>query len=61
MERDSRKLIKLLEDDGFEFVSSRGSHHKYRKGDLTVIVPHPRKDIPTGTVRSIYRHAGWAD
>jgi antitoxin HicB len=26
---------------------------------LIVIVPHPRKDIPPGTVRSIYRQANW--
>jgi len=24
-----------------------------------VIVPHPRKDIPIGTVRSIYDQAAW--
>jgi len=24
-----------------------------------VIVPHPRKDMPPGTLRSIYRQAGW--
>ncbi|MDR2092959.1 MAG: type II toxin-antitoxin system HicA family toxin [Azoarcus sp.] len=22
--------------------------------------PHPRKDLPPGTLRSIYRQAGWA-
>jgi predicted RNA binding protein YcfA (HicA-like mRNA interferase family) len=25
-----------------------------------VIVPHPRKDIPPGTMRSIYKQAGWS-
>lgn len=59
LERDSRKLIKLLEQDGFERVGAKGSHAKYRKGDRTVIVPHPKKDMPLGTVRSIYRQAGW--
>ena len=24
-----------------------------------VVVPHPRKDIPIGTLRNIYRQAGW--
>lgn len=59
LERDSRKLIKLLEQDGFERVGAKGSHAKYRKGDRTVIIPHPKKDLPLGTVRSIYRQAGW--
>lgn len=59
MERDSKKIIKLLKDEGWEFVSSRGSHHKYRKGDRAVIVPHPKKDLPNGTARSIARMAGW--
>lgn len=58
-ERDSRKLIRLLETDGFERISAKGSHTKFRKNDRVVIVPHPRKDLPLGTVRSIYRQAGW--
>ncbi len=24
-----------------------------------VVVPHPRKDMPLGTLRSIFRQAGW--
>lgn len=56
---DSRALLKLLLADGFELVSTRGSHHKLRKGDLFVILPHPKKDLPVGTVRNIYRQAGW--
>jgi predicted RNA binding protein YcfA (HicA-like mRNA interferase family) len=43
---------------GFEEVSSRGSHVKLRKGDTTVILPHPKRDLPLGTVRSIYQQAG---
>lgn len=58
METDSRKIIQLLKAEGFEEVSQRGSHLKLRKGDRTVIVPHPKKDLPMGTVRSIYRQAG---
>lgn len=59
MEADSRKIVKRLEADGFELVSTRGSHHKFRKGERVVIVPHPRKDLPKGTVRSIAKQAGW--
>ena len=59
MERDSRKIVKRLLADGFVSVSSKGSHHKFRKGGLTVIVPHPKKDLPLGTARSIAKMAGW--
>ena len=58
-ERDSRKLIRLLQGDGFERIGAKGSHTKFRKGDRVVIVPHPRKNLPLGTVRSIYKQAGW--
>ena len=59
MERDSRKIVQRLLADGFVIVASKGSHHKFRKGGLVVIVPHPKKDLPTGTARSIARMAGW--
>lgn len=60
MLKDSRDIIRRLQQDDFVLVSVRGSHHKYRHPDgRTVIVPHPRKDIPAGTVRSIYMQAGW--
>ncbi|HWN51136.1 MAG TPA: type II toxin-antitoxin system HicA family toxin [Xanthobacteraceae bacterium] len=61
MLRDSRDIIKRLLRDGFEQTSIRGSHYKFVH--LTtrrhVIVPHPKRDLPIGTVRSIYKQAGW--
>lgn len=54
----SHKIIKVLEKNGFTFVSQKGSHQKYRKGKFTVIVPHPKKEIPMGTFRSIVRQSG---
>lgn len=59
MERDSKKIIKRLKDEGFELISVRGSHHKLRKGAVTIIVPHPKKDLPVGTARAIAKDAGW--
>ncbi|MEK1891468.1 MAG: type II toxin-antitoxin system HicA family toxin [Phyllobacterium sp.] len=59
MERNSKKIIKRLKDEGFELVSIRGSHHKFRKGEITLIIPHPKKDLPVGTARSIAKDAGW--
>jgi predicted RNA binding protein YcfA (HicA-like mRNA interferase family) len=55
--------VKVLEREGFKFVSQRGSHAKYRKEraglpKLTVIVPAARKEIPRGTFRSILRQSG---
>jgi predicted RNA binding protein YcfA (HicA-like mRNA interferase family) len=59
MERDSKKIVKRLADEGFELVSVKGSHHKFRKGGRMIIVPHPKKDLPLGTARSIAKMAGW--
>jgi predicted RNA binding protein YcfA (HicA-like mRNA interferase family) len=59
--RDSRDIIRRLLQDGFEEASVRGSHHKFvhKAKHLMVIVPHPKRDLPPGTVRSIYKQAGW--
>jgi predicted RNA binding protein YcfA (HicA-like mRNA interferase family) len=61
MERNSRQIIRRLERDGFELVKITGSHHKFKKDGKTVTVPHPKKDLPIGTVRAIYKQAGWLD
>jgi predicted RNA binding protein YcfA (HicA-like mRNA interferase family) len=58
-ETNSRKIIERLTKEGFELVSIRGSHHKYRKDGKVVMVPHPKKDLPLGTARNIARQAGW--
>jgi len=58
MERDSKRIVKRLQAEGWTLVSIRGSHHKFRKDGRTVIVPHPKKDLPLGTARSIARMAG---
>jgi predicted RNA binding protein YcfA (HicA-like mRNA interferase family) len=58
--RDSIRIIRRLRAEGFELVSVRGSHHKFwhPRSKRIVIVPHPRKDIPKGTMRSIYERSG---
>lgn len=58
LETNSRKLLKILGEAGFEVISVKGDHHKLRKGERTVILPHPKKDLPLGTVKSIYKQAG---
>lgn len=59
MERSSKAIIKRLKIEGWDHISTRGSHHKFRRGPVTLIVPHPKNDLPLGTARSIARMAGW--
>ena len=59
MERSSKAIIKRLRGEGWELVATRGSHHKFRRGAVTLVVPHPKQDLPIGTARSIARMAGW--
>jgi predicted RNA binding protein YcfA (HicA-like mRNA interferase family) len=59
VERDSRAIIKRLKAEGWELVSIRGSHHKFSRSEVTVIVPHPKKDLPLGTERAIAKAVGW--
>ncbi|MBP0616698.1 type II toxin-antitoxin system HicA family toxin [Jiella mangrovi] len=56
----SRDLIKLLRRDGWFEVGVTGSHHHYKHAVKPgkVTVPHPEKDLPQGTVRSVLRQAG---
>ncbi len=57
---DSKTLIKILKAEGWYKAGQKGSHvqfkHPAKKGRVTV--PHPVKDIPTGTQRSIEKQAG---
>ena len=57
----SADILKVLQKNGFIFVSQKGSHIKYRKQGnpiLTVIIPADRKQIPTGTLNSILKQSG---
>ena len=57
---DSREIIRRLEADGWFKVAQAGSHVQYKHPSKPgrVTVPHPRKDMPTGTLKSIERQAG---
>ncbi|QKY12164.1 type II toxin-antitoxin system HicA family toxin [Janthinobacterium lividum] len=50
----------MLEEDGWKLVRVVGSHHhfKHPTKPLLVTVPHPKKDLPVGTVNSILKDAG---
>jgi len=54
----SKEIIKILKENGFTFISQKGSHKKFRKGTRIVIVPDPKKEIPRGTLESILRQSG---
>lgn len=57
---DSRDVIRALKQDGWYEVNRAGSHkqskHPTKKGRTTV--PHPKRDIPVGTLRRIEKQAG---
>lgn len=54
MPATAREMIKLLEKNGFKFVSSNSSHRKYRNpiNGKTVIVPYHDGDLKTGTEKT---------
>jgi predicted RNA binding protein YcfA (HicA-like mRNA interferase family) len=56
----SRDVIAALKRDGWRQVAQRGSHvqfkHPAKPGRVTV--PHPQRDIPVGTLKSIERQSG---
>lgn len=58
----SRELIKIIEADGWYLIATKGSHnqfkHDVKKGRVTI--PHPKKDLPQQTVKSILKQAGLA-
>ena len=57
---NSRDIIKALEACGWRKVAQKGSHVQYKHPTKPgrVTVPHPKRDIPRGTLRSIERQAG---
>lgn len=56
----SKEIIQKLKSDGWYLVHSVGSHQQYKhplkKGKVTI--PHPKKDLPIKTVKSIFKQAG---
>lgn len=61
MHMNSKDIIKQLKREGWVKVGGKGDHEKFKHPDKRghVIVPHPRRDIAIGTLRNIYRQAGW--
>jgi predicted RNA binding protein YcfA (HicA-like mRNA interferase family) len=59
VERDGRRIVKRLMAEGWVRKGMRGPHHEFVRGAEVPIVPHPKEDLPRGTVRAIVRAAGW--
>jgi predicted RNA binding protein YcfA (HicA-like mRNA interferase family) len=57
---DSKTILAALKKDGWQQVAQKGSHcqfkHPTKPGRVTV--PHPKRDLPVGTLRSIEKQAG---
>jgi predicted RNA binding protein YcfA (HicA-like mRNA interferase family) len=58
---NSTELITRLRAEGWQHVGGKADHAKYRHPDKPghVVVPHPRKGIAIGTLRKLFRQAGW--
>jgi predicted RNA binding protein YcfA (HicA-like mRNA interferase family) len=56
---NSREIIRKLVEDGWYEVAQAGSHkqfkHAVKPGRVTV--PHPKKEVPVGTIKSIEKQA----
>lgn len=56
----SREVIELIVADGWYEVAVKGSHHQFKhptkQGRVTV--PHPKSEIPKGTLNNMLKAAG---
>ena len=57
---DSRCVISALIAAGWRQVAQKGSHVQFKHETMPgrVTVPHPKKELPVGTLRSIEKQAG---
>lgn len=56
-----REVLKLLADDGWQIVVTRGSHRQLkhpRKAGRVTVAGKPSQDVPPGTLNSILKQAG---
>ncbi|NGZ06598.1 MAG: type II toxin-antitoxin system HicA family toxin [Magnetococcales bacterium] len=55
----SREVIEALRKAGWELDSIKGDHHHFKHPTLPgkVTVPHPNKDLPLPTIKSIEKQA----
>lgn len=56
----SREILQILRTNGWYEYATVGDHVQLKHPTIPgkVTVPHPKKDLPTGTVKSIAKQAG---
>ncbi len=56
----SAEVIRRIEADGWYVVRQTGSHRHFRHPVKpgTATVPHPKRELPIGTLKSIARQTG---
>jgi len=55
------ELIRMLEQDGWRLVRTRGSHRQFKspsKPGTVTVAGKPSLDVPPGTLNSILKQAG---
>jgi predicted RNA binding protein YcfA (HicA-like mRNA interferase family) len=55
-----RDIIKLIEEDGWYLIETKGSHRQYKhskKLGRVTIAGHPNDDLAPGTLNSILKQA----
>lgn len=57
---NSKEVLRILKANGWREVRQKGSHVQLKHPDRPglVTVPHPKRDLPKGTLKSIERQAG---
>ena len=56
----SSEVIRMMKGKGWYEVACVGDHHQFKHPTINgrITIPHPKKDLPVGTVRSILKAAG---
>jgi predicted RNA binding protein YcfA (HicA-like mRNA interferase family) len=56
----SSDVIRKIKADGWELVRTKGGHYHFKHPTKPgiVTVPHPKKDLPIGTLKSIEKQSG---
>jgi predicted RNA binding protein YcfA (HicA-like mRNA interferase family) len=56
----SAEVIRLIKAAGWVLARIKGSHHHFKRSGTPgiVTVPHPKKEIPIGTLKSIEKQSG---
>jgi len=56
----SKDLVRVIEKDGWKLQRIKGSHHIYKHPTKPgrLVIPHPKSELPVGTLKSILKDAG---